>query len=124
MAPIWNLDMKRHTDKPVKVMFAQEKIHAAYLKLETSGRYEDRELAKEIGQALDALKADPFCGIEIPKKLIPAEYVRRYEVDNLWKYNLRGGWRLIYTNVGQEVCILSVVLEWFNHPEYEKRFGY
>lgn len=116
--------MKRHTDKPVRVVFADKKIHAAYLKLKSSNRYEERELAGQMDEALDALKVDPFCGIEIPKKLIPVDYIRRYEVDNLWKLDLRNGWRLVYTNVSQEVCVLSVVLEWFDHHNYEKRFGY
>lgn len=105
-------------------MFADPKVYAAYQKLKESKYADEKELFVQLEQALDALKKDPFCGIEISKKLIPAEYARRYGVNNLWKYNLRGGWRLIYTNVSDEVKILSVVLEWFDHPNYEKRFGY
>ncbi|MEA1904772.1 MAG: hypothetical protein U9M97_02690 [Candidatus Hadarchaeota archaeon] len=37
---------------------------------------------------------DAFCGIQIPKKLIPREYSRKYGIDNLWKYDLPGGWSL------------------------------
>ncbi|VVC02371.1 Uncharacterised protein [uncultured archaeon] len=116
--------MERHTNKPVTVMFADKKIHSAYLKLKDSTRSEDKVLFQQIEQALDDLKKNPFCGIEIPKKLIPAEYVRRFGVNNLWKIDLRNGWRIIYTNVSDEVKILSVVLEWFDHSDYEKRFGY
>ncbi len=116
--------MRRHTDKPVQVMFAEPKILAAYEKLRESRYTEDRALFAQIDEALDELKKDPFCGIEIPKKLIPREYIRRYEVNNLWKYDLRDGWRLVYTNAEDEVKILAVVLEWFDHSNYEKRFGY
>jgi len=45
-------------------------------------------------------------------------------VDNLWKYDMPEGWRLIYTNVSDEVQILAVLLEWFDHKEYERRFHY
>lgn len=116
--------MKRTTTKPVQVMFADKNISRAYEKLENSQNQDDRKLFAQIKEAIDELKKDPFCGIEIPKKIIPKRYIQLYEVDNLWKYDMRNGWRLIYTNVADEVKILSVVLEWFDHSEYEKRFGY
>ena len=34
------------------------------------------------------MEADAFCGIQIPKRLIPKEYLQKYRVHNLWKYNL------------------------------------
>jgi hypothetical protein len=34
------------------------------------------------------------------------------------------GWRLVYTVVRDEVLVLSVILEWFDHKNYEKRFKY
>ena len=41
------------------------------------------------------------------------------------KYDLPDGWRLVYTiTTPNKVEIISVILEWFNHPEYEKRFHY
>ena len=32
--------------------------------------------------------------------------------------------RMIYTIQTNEVMILNVILEWFSHKEYEKRFKY
>ena len=52
------------------------------------------------------------------------KYVLDYKIDNLWKYDLPNSWRLIYTIRLDEVEIISVVLEWFNHKEYDRRFGY
>ena len=40
------------------------------------------------------------------------------------KYNLPNAWRLAYTLKGNEVEIISIILEWFDHEGYEKRFGY
>ena len=36
----------------------------------------------------DDLKRNPFCGIQIPKKLIPRAYIKKYGIDNLWKHDL------------------------------------
>ncbi len=52
------------------------------------------------------------------------EYVRNYGITNLRKYNLPDAWRLLYTIVGNEIEIISVLLEWLSHKEYERRFGY
>ena len=40
------------------------------------------------------------------------------------KCNLPDGWRLVYTLAGNEIEIISILLEWFSHKEYERRFGY
>lgn len=59
----------------------------------------------------------------MPKKLIPKDY-KKYGIDNLWKYDLPNGWRLMYSVANDEVKIISIVLEWLDHKNYEKRFGY
>lgn len=59
-----------------------------------------------------------------PKKQIPEIYVKKYGIDNLWKYDLPRAWRLIYSVARDEVVIITIVLEWFSHKEYEKRFNY
>ena len=77
-----------------------------------------------IEQTRHDLSKDPFCGIQIPKKLIPKTYKDKYDVDNLWKYDLPKAWRLIYFIKGDAVKIVSIILEWFDHKEYERRFNY
>ncbi|MEK6817048.1 MAG: hypothetical protein AABY09_05515 [Nanoarchaeota archaeon] len=47
-----------------------------------------------------------------------------YEVNNLWKADLSGAWRMIYTLRGSEVDIISLVLDIFGHMDYEKKFNY
>jgi hypothetical protein len=63
-------------------------------------------------------------GIHIPKDRIPKEYTRNYDVNNLWKVNLSGAWRMIYTIRGSEVEIISLILDIMNHDDYNKKFGY
>lgn len=108
---------------PSDIRFADKSIQNALYKLE-KGDDSERELFKFINQALDNIETNAFCGIQIPKKLIPEEYASNYGVKNLWKYDLPKGWRLIYSIVNDEIVVVSLILEWFDHKEYERRFKY
>ncbi|MFH1404285.1 MAG: type II toxin-antitoxin system RelE/ParE family toxin [Candidatus Altiarchaeota archaeon] len=88
------------------------------------GKFEDKELYNFIDRATDDLKENPMCGIKIPKKLWPKEYIKKYEITNLWKYDLPNGWRLIYTIETNEILVLAIILEWFDHKKYERKFNY
>jgi Txe/YoeB family toxin of Txe-Axe toxin-antitoxin module len=89
-----------------------------------NSKTEDKKLHKWINRAMDDLEDNAFCGIQIQKRLIPKVYIEKYGLDNLWKYDLPKGWRLIYSVVNGEVQILSIILEWMSHKDYEKRFKY
>jgi len=106
-----------------KVVFADEKVKKAFERLKDS-KTEDKNRYKWLNRALDDIAEDAFCGTQIPKKQIPKEYIRKYEIENAWKYDLPNAWRLIYSVARDEIIIISIVLEWFSHRDYEKRFGY
>lgn len=75
---------------------------------------------KELEKSFNKLEENAFCGIRIPK-----EYIQKYKITNLWEYNLPDAWRLVYSiTTPNKVEILCVILEWFSHPDYEKRFHY
>ena len=107
-------------DKKITVVFADEDTQQAYLNTKT----DNPTLYKFLERATDDLKSNPFCGIQIPKRQIPKTYVQKYGIDNLWKYNLPDAWRLVYSVAGSEIEIIAILLEWFPHKEYEKRFNY
>lgn len=109
--------------KEILVAFINKKIKED-LELLKKGKFEDKELFKFIDRAMDDLKKDPTCGTKIPRKLWPKIYIQKYRITNLWKYDLPNAWRLIYTIETDEVKILNIILEWFNHKDYEKRFKY
>ena len=109
--------------REIHVAFIEEKLKKAFDKLK-KGKFEDRQLYHFIDRAMDDLKANPTCGIQIPSKLIPKEYIKKYKISNLWKYDLPNAWRLLYTIKANEVLIVSVVIEWLSHKDYEKRFKY
>ena len=106
--------------KDAFVGFIDQKAKEEYEKAQK----ENPQLFKFLERATDDLKENPFCGIKIPRKLWPEFYIRKYSIDNLWKYDMPNAYRLIYTIVKDEIKILAVLLEWFDHKEYEKRFGY
>jgi len=110
-------------DREVRVGFVSSKLKRSFDELKL-GKYESKKLFDFITRAINDLKLNPLCGIKIPKKLWAKEYVKKYGVSNLWKYDLPNGWRLIYTIETDEVRIVSIVLEWFSHKGYERRFGY
>ena len=82
-------------------------------------------IKKSMKKAVSELRVNAFAGTHIPKRLIPAIYKVKYEIKNLWKYDMPKGWRLIYTvTANNDVELISAILEWFDHKEYERRFKY
>lgn len=81
-------------------------------------------LLNSIKQKIEILKANPEYGTHVQKDRIPKEYVRDYDVNNLWKVDLSGAWRMIYTIRGSEVEVISLILDIMNHRDYEKKFRY
>ena len=105
---------------PLDVKFVSEKIENAFHSLENND-----PIKKVIIRAIKDLQQDAFFGIQIPKRLFPKEYIKKYSITNLWKYDLPNGWRLIYTiNPENEVKIMTAILEWFDHENYERKFKY
>lgn len=76
--------------KPSKVVFIDEKLEESFNSLE-----ENDPIKRGIIRAIHDLRQNAFSGIQVPKRLIPKEYVRKYGVNNLWKYDLPKGWRLL-----------------------------
>ena len=89
-------------------------------------------LLRSIESKIALLKEHYDCGIQIPKRQIPPKYLREYEVTNLWKVDLAGYWRMIYTlnqpqRGEEEIEVLEIwldVLDITDHKKYDKTFGY
>jgi Txe/YoeB family toxin of Txe-Axe toxin-antitoxin module len=83
--------------KPSRVVFISDELEDNYNSLP-----EDDFVKKSIVKAVKDLKYNAFAGIHMPK-----------------------GWRLLYTVTSEnEVELISAILEWFDHKEYERRFRY
>ena len=103
-----------------KVIFVSGGLKMLFERLEKS----DPRLFKWISGAIAKLEKNPFCGRHVKRKLVPGEYVAKFGIDNLWKLNLPGGWRMMYSVEKDEIGIVSIILEWLPHKKYERRFGY
>ncbi len=104
--------------KPCRIQFADKKVQESYSKTK------QKPLKDQLERALCDIEKNPFCGIQIPKKLIPKEYTQKYNSKNIWKYNLPGAWRLIYSIEGGEAIIVAIILDWMDHKIYERKFKY
>jgi len=103
-----------------EVQFINENLKKAFEELNK----EDKKMYDFILRAFEDIENNAFCGIQIPKRLIPKEYIKKYDVKNLWKYNLPDAWRLIYSIKGRNLLVFSIILEWMDHKTYERKFGY
>lgn len=103
-----------------KVSFIDKELKESFENLEFS----DPRLFKEIENALKEICQNSFCGRNVKKNLIPKEFKQKYQINNLWIYNLRKDWRLLYSVGGDKIELIAVVLDWMNHKEYERLFKF
>jgi len=107
-------------NKPSKIVFIDDETEESFNQLKN-----DDFLKKAIKKVVNQLKQNAFSGIQVPKNLIPKVYIRKYKINNLWKQNLPKGWRLLYTiTADNEVELITAILEWLSHKDYERRFKY
>lgn len=98
--------------------FIDEKTKKAFDELKEI----DSELYNHLVRAFNDILNNAFCDVQIRKKLFPIKYG---DLNNLWKYNLPGAWRLLYTiKAPNKIQIISVILDWMNHKDYEKLFKF
>ena len=103
-----------------KVVFAENNCEEAFNSLEKND-----PIKKSIQKAIENLKTNTFSGEAIKKELIPKDYIKKYKINNLFWYPLSNGWRLVYSLMNEgTIEILAVLIEYFNHKDYEKRFKY
>ena len=115
-------------NKPVRIIFINEaqesfkrlnEIVSLQIQSEKEGTFE-MKLLDSIKKKIDLIKSNPFYGDNIKKELIP----KKLMVPNLWRVELFNYWRMLYTIRGDEVEIVCFILEFMDHPNYDKIFGY
>jgi len=78
------------------------------------------QLLKSIKQKSEILKINPTYGDKISHRLIP----KTLDVSNLFRVELTGHWRMLYTLTGNQIEIVAFILYIIDHPTYDKLFGY
>lgn len=108
---------------PSQVIFVTPQTKKSFEDLQ-KGKKEEKEIHQRLEEVFAVLEKNAFAGIQIQKKVIPKIYLQQHKIHNLWKYNLPDGWRLLYSIENQEGFVVSIIIEWLSHKEYERRFGY
>src|SRR3989344_4568558 len=102
-------------NKPVRVILLDEadeeykrlnKIVGQQIK-EGKENTDEIQLLNSIKKKTELIKANPFYGNNIEKRKIPEEY----NVQNLWRVELTGFWRMLYTIKGDQVEIICFILD-------------
>ncbi len=101
--------------KVEKVVFFKDDLQTSFEELS-----EDDPIKKALKKAIKEIQENPFCGRNVKKELIP----EKFSVNNLWIYNLSLGWRMIYSLAPGEIEIIAVILDWMDHKDYERLFGF
>jgi len=85
---------------------------------------EEMQLIKSIKNKIELLKINPDYGDNISKKLIPQEYVEKYNATNLYRIEIAHFWRMLYTIRGDQIEVICFILDILDHKRYNKKFGY
>ncbi len=117
--------------KPIVVQFDEE-AYKEYQDLQEAvaeGRKSNKkptyeQLLNSINNALRNIKADYRYGDLIPRRYISKATIQKYGTDKIFRAELVGYWRMLYTIVGDEVKIVALILEYMDHDKYNKMIGY
>jgi|SRR3989344_687159 len=118
-------------DKNVEVRF-DKLAYKEYLELEglvAEGKKSKKipiyeQLLSSINNAIKNIKLNWRYGDLIPRKYISKSTMDRYGTDKIFRVELVGYWRLLYTIIGDEALIIAFILEYMDHDKYNKIFGY
>ncbi len=99
-----------------KIIFADVKLREAFESLEHSD--------KKLERAFKEISEDVYCGRNVRKRLIPRKFIQEYNFNNLWIYDLRSGWRLLYSVTNDDITVLALILDWMNHKDYARLFRF
>ena len=113
--------------KKIKLILSPEaEIVYKYLNEASVRSKIEKSILNAINKKIELIKANVHYGEAVPKSLIPIEYKRTYEVNNLFRVELPNFWRMLYTLKDGEskIEIIAFVLDIVNHNDYNKKFGY
>ena len=106
-----------------KVYFVERALQGEYKRL-GRGTIAERDLRVVLYKSFQIISENPSAGKQICHSLIPKVYLKKHNIKNLWKYNLPNAWRLLYSVENNRILVVSIILEWMNHKDYERRFNY
>ena len=85
---------------------------------------EKGQIHKDVKKTIEELKKEKIVGTHLQRNKVPKYYIRKHGFNAYYKVVLPENWRLIYgiTSINREKCAL--LMEVFDHIDYNKRFGF
>jgi len=102
-------------------VFLQERVEQG---IKSRGKPTYEQLLNSINKTLENLKNNPTYGVLVPRKYLSKKVITKYGTDKIFRVELIGYWRLLYTLIGDEIKIIAFILEYLNHDDYNKLFEY
>lgn len=84
----------------------------------------DEPLYKTIRKVITDLQSDKIMGTRLKREQIPKYYIKKHDINAIYKVNLPDYWRLVYGITAIHGEKKAIMMELFNHEKYNKRFGY
>ena len=113
--------------KKIRVILSSDakEIYNHLIRKATSSKTE-KTILLAITKKIELIKSDPHYGDPIAKNLIPKQYIKKYEIKNLFRIELPNYWRMLYSlkDGDTKIEIIAFVLDIVDHLEYNKKFGY
>ncbi len=102
----------------IEVIFENKRLEKDYFSFPKNDA-----LGKKITKIISEIKKNPAYGKQIPSHLIPKEYTKK-GFNNIFWVRINSSWRLIYSLKGGSAEILAIILDYFDHKKYERKFKY
>lgn len=84
----------------------------------------DSTMYNKIKDVIDDLRNDKIVGIRLKQKQIPQYYIKKHDINAVYKVDLPNYFRLIYGILVIHGEKKALLMELFDHKKYNKRFGY
>ena len=98
-----------------KIVFVNVKLKEDFDNLEK----EDPIMKQEILMAFREIQKNAFVGTELKKHQLPREYEKKLGIHNVWKYEMKNSWKIIYSVENRGTIIIAIILEWNDYKNYE-----
>ena len=110
--------------KSDKVVFIDAELGKSFEELS-----EEDPIKKGLKKAIKDIKENFGVGRLITKdtknKSKIKNILNKYKLDNIRIYNLPTAWRVLYSiTKSEDLKIISIILDWMNHKDYERLFKF
>ncbi len=82
------------------------------------------QIYKDIDNAIKELNKDKIIGTHLQRSKVPKYYIQKHDYNAYYKVVLPENWRLIYGIISIHRERRALLMEVFDHVDYNKRFGF